>query len=180
MALAVVPEEEVGGAGQAPGTALHRDPAVLAGFALAELGKVVEVDLHVAAHEEVEVAVLVVVGEAAARRPAAALYPRLLGDVGERAVPVVAVEPVPAEGGDVEVRGAIPVHVGHAHPHPPARVRHPGGLGHVHELPVAQVPVERALRGPGVLGCLHGQGIDEVDVEEAVTVEIEEGHASAH
>jgi hypothetical protein len=153
---------------------------MLAGLALAELRKVLEVDLHVAAHEEVEVAIAVVVREAAARGPATTGHPRALRDVLERAVVVVPVEVVRTERGHVEVVPAVAVHVGHAHAHPPARVAHPRLVRDVLELSVPEVPIERAARGLGILGRVHGQGVHEVDVHQPVVVEIEESHAAAH
>ena len=45
----------------APRTALDGKPAVTAGLVLPELGQVVHVDVHVAGHEEVDVAVAIVV-----------------------------------------------------------------------------------------------------------------------
>src|SRR5438093_8280687 len=103
MAVAVVVEEQVRLAGQAARPALHGEATILARLALSELGQVVQVDLHVAADEKVEPAVAVVVGEATAGRPAAPGDSGRLGDVGERAVPVVVVEVVPTEARDVDV-----------------------------------------------------------------------------
>ena len=138
--LPVVAEEEVGLAGQPARAALHGDAAVLAGLVLAELGQVLQVDLHVAADEEVEVAVAIVVGEAAARptsrRPRT---PAARGDVGERAVAVVAIELVAAEGGDVEVLPAVAVDVGGADAHAPARMADAGLVGDVLELPLPRL-----------------------------------------
>ena len=144
--VAFVAEEEVAFAGQAARAALHRDAAVLAGLALAELGQAREIDLHVAADEEVEVAVAVVVREAAARRPAAAGDPGLRRDVGEGAVVVVAVEVIPAHAGHVDVFPAVAVHVGRAHADAPARVADPRLVRDVLELPAAEVAIQRAAR----------------------------------
>jgi hypothetical protein len=180
VAVAVVAVEEVGHAGQAAGAALHLDAAMLAGLALAELGQVVEVELHVTADEEVQVAVPVVVGEAATGRPPAAADAGPLGDVGEGAVVVVAIEVIPADGGDVEVLPPVAVHVGRAHSHPPPRVPHARLVRDVLELPVAQVAIERAARRLRILGRVHGQGVHEVDVDEPVVVEIEERDPAAH
>ena len=52
---------------QAARSALHGNAAVLARLVLAELRQVREIDLHVAADEQIESAVAIVVGEAAAR-----------------------------------------------------------------------------------------------------------------
>ncbi len=166
----VVPEQEVRFAGEASRAALHVDAAILASLALAELRELVEVEVHVAADEEVEVPVPIVVGKATTRRPASARNARLLRDVGEGAVVVVAIQRIAAEAGDVDVLPAVSVHVRRAHAHRPARVGEPGPVGHVLEPPVAQVPIKGAARGLRVLGRLHRGGIGQVDVEEPVAL----------
>ena len=143
-------------------------------------GRVVEVDPDVAAHEQVEVSVPVVVREAAARRPAAALHAGLLGDVREGPSLVVAVERVAPEAGDVDVLPAVPVEVGGADAHGPARVADARLVRHVLELHVPEVAVERAASGIGVVGRVHGEGVGEVDVEEPVVVVVEERDPAAH
>ena len=56
-------------AGQAPRAALHGDALELAGLALAELRQRVEPHVDVVGHEQIEPAVVVVVGERRAGRP---------------------------------------------------------------------------------------------------------------
>src|SRR5205823_12651393 len=98
-------------------TALDGDAAVLARLVLAEFRQMREIDPDVAAHEQVEAAVAIVVGEPAARRPAAAAHARLRGDVGKRAVVVVAIEMIAAEGRDVDVLPSVSVDIGGADTH---------------------------------------------------------------
>src|SRR5262249_22194842 len=95
---------------EAARTALDGDPPVLAGLVLAELRQVREVDVHVAADEEIELAVTIVVGEAAAGRPAAALETRALGRIGEGPVAVVHVEAVSRSSIASDTRAALSLH----------------------------------------------------------------------
>src|SRR6185295_12016809 len=156
-AVAVVSVEEVAAARQAARSALHGDAAELAGLVFAELGQLVEVDLDVAADEEVEIAVAVVVREAAAGGPAAALDAGRRGDVGEGAVAAVPVEVVGAQRGDVEVLPAVAVDVGDAGAHAPAGVSDAGLDRDVDEAAVAEVAVERAGRRRRLLRGVDGE-----------------------
>ena len=184
----LVAEQEVRLPGEPPRPALHRDAPVLArrtpslalARALAELGQVVEVDEHVPADEEVEAAVPVVVGEAAAHGPAAPRDARGLGDLLERAVAVVAVEVVAPEAGDVDVRGPVAVRVTGADPHRPAGVPDARLVRHVLEPEAAEVAVEHAAHGLRVVPGVDGERVREVDVDEAVAVVVEERHPAAH
>jgi lactate dehydrogenase-like 2-hydroxyacid dehydrogenase len=176
--VAVVVEEQVGLPRQAARSALHRDAAVFAGLVAAELGQVREIDLHVAADEQIEPAVAIVVCEAAAGRPAAGSDASLLRDVGERAVAVVAIQVVAADGGDVEILTAVAIHVRRADAHAPARVADACAIRHVLELPVSEIAIERAASRVWIVGGGHGQRIDEVDVRQPVVVDVHERHAA--
>ena len=85
----------------------------------------IQIDLDVAADEEIQLAVLVVVGEATAGRPTADRDAGLLGDVGERSVVVVPVQTVSAKRGDVQIFPSIAVEIGGAHAHAPPWMREP-------------------------------------------------------
>ena len=178
--VAVVVEEQVPLARQAARAALHGDAAVLAGLVLAELGQMREIDLHVAADEQIEPPVAIVVGEAAARRPSSDRDAGLLGDVGERAVAIVAIQMVAAERGHVEILPAVAVHVRRADAHAPARVADAGLVGDVLESSVAEIAIERAARRVRIVGGVHRQRVHEVDVRQPVVVVVEERHAAAH
>ena len=190
VAVAVVAEEQVPLPREPARAALHRDAAIRAGgaaplalharAALAEDREAREVHGHVAAHEQIEVAVAVVVREAAAHRPAARGDAGLRGEVREGAVAVVAVVGVAAEAGHVDVLPAVAVDVGRAHAHRPGGVSDAGPVGHVLEPPVAEVAVEHAARGLGVARRRHLGRRGQVDVEQAVVVVVEEGEPGAH
>src|SRR5205807_1530615 len=95
--VAVVVEQEIGLARQAARSALHRDATVLAGLVLTELRKVIEIDLDVAADEQIQIAIPIVISEAAARRPSARCNAGLFGNVGKRPIVIVSIEAVFAE-----------------------------------------------------------------------------------
>ena len=96
----------------------------------------------------------------------------------ERAVAVVEVEDVRAVVAEEDVRVAVVVDVADDDPVAEAREAQARRLGHVLELAVAQVLVEpvRALPG-GPEGQERAGG--EVEVELAVVVVVEDGHARA-
>ena len=104
---------------------------------LAELRQVVETDALIAADEEVEVTVAVVVGETAAGRPATAGDTDFFGDVGEgRSWPLtaeVAVEMVALDAGDVEILKSVAVVVRDTDADPPAGIGDAGLFGDVDE-----------------------------------------------
>ena len=179
-AARILAEQEIGGARQAPRSTLDGDAAVLAGLVLAELRQVVQVELDVPANEQVEVAVAVVVGEAATGRPAGGRHAQVLRHVGEGALAGVAVQPVPADPGDVDVLPAVAVDVGDAQPHAPAGMGNTGLGGDVAKRAVAQIAVESARRRLRVVRGVDRERVDEVDVQQAVAVVVEQPDAAAH
>src|SRR5439155_12071651 len=122
----------------------------------------------------------VVIPEGAAGGPAVDGDARALGHVGEGTLPGVAVEPVAAESGDVQVGPAVVVEVALAHALAPAPVCHPRRRGHVGERAVVIVVEERG-RGRRFTAGQRGPGrsVHEVDVEPAVVVVIPERDAGA-
>ena len=147
--------------------------------------------LQIAGHEQIEAAVVVVVEEPGAGAPSAGPDPRAGGDVGERAVSLVAIEPVAAIAGDVEIREAVVVVVADRHAHPVDAVcgaAETGLLRHVDEgavtlLPVQAVPEPRVrLVGPlpRRLRVVDPRAVREEQIEPAVVVDVEHGHAAAH
>ena len=180
VAVAVVVKENIRFARKSARAALHGDAAVLARLVPAEIRQMIEIDFDVAADEQIEPAVPIVIGEAAACGPAPGGHTGLLGDVRERAVMVVAVEPIPAQGGDVEVFPAVTVDIGRAHAHAPTGMSDSRLVSHVLEFAGPQIPIERAARRGRPLRGVHGQRIHEVHIDQAVVVEIEQRDAAAH
>ena len=178
--VTIVAEQQVARARQAARATLHGDAAVLATFAFAELGQAVEVEFDVAADKKVEVAIAVVVAESATRRPAADGDAEFGGQVFEGAVAPIAVKPVGAEIGDVEIASAVAVDIGRTNAHTPAGISDAGLVADVFEGAVAAVAVKGAFGGGDVAAGFHGERVDEIEVGETVLVVIEGGHAAAH
>src|SRR5262245_34422192 len=143
---AVVAKQKVRLSWQPARPALHRDSAVLAGLVAPELRQVLQIDLHVTADEEIEIAILVVIREAAARRPPARTESCARGPVAERAIVIVAVELIAAERSDVEVLPSVAVDIRRAHAHAPTGMADAGLVGNVLELQVTEIVIERAPR----------------------------------
>src|SRR5258708_3815558 len=121
-AITVVVVQVVGRTFQATRAALHVDALVLASFAGAEDGKVVEAERNVMRYEKIGPAIAVVVAKCGARCPAGvAGQACFLGDVGERAIAVVAVEDYATEAGYEQIGPAVIVVVGYSRAHCPAR-----------------------------------------------------------
>src|SRR5438477_4830075 len=150
-------EEEIGVAGQAARAALYRDAAVFARLALAELRKVIEIDLHVAADEQIEMAIAIVVREPAPGRPAGCRHAGLFGDIRERPVAVVVVQAISADRRHVEIFPAVAVDIRRADAHAPAWMPDARLVGDILELSVSQIPVERASSGVRVFGGVDSQ-----------------------
>ncbi len=178
---AVVVAEEVVGLGLEPARDAVGVTAGVVGMR-ARLGGL-GVPLQVVADVEVEVAVVVQVGEGGRCRPvSAATQTDGFGDVLEGAVLTVPVEGIPAPAGHEEVRSAVVVEVAHGDTMPiaPCQGGDAGFFRDVLEGAVAAVP-EQAVAAFG--GCLSGgerAALDGVDVEPAVTVVVDQADAAAH
>src|SRR5436305_4167817 len=98
-----------------------------------------EIDLHVAADEQIETAVVVVVREAAPRRPAAPGHARCRSDVREGAVAAISIQVIGTERGDVEVFESVAVDVSGTRTHRPSGMADSSLVGHVLELAVSEV-----------------------------------------
>ena len=181
-AVSAVAIEDVRAAGESLRPAGHGDLVVAAVGRVAGPRRPGRIEVHVARHEQVQMAVPVVVEKAAAGPPAVqrSRDPGLLGDVRERAVAVVAVEDVPPPVADEEVVEAVVVVVAHAAGLAPAGTGQAGLLGDVGERAVAVV-VEQVARGLAVPDArVEARRVDQEDVEPAVVVVVEESRAAAH
>ena len=150
-AVAPVAVEGVRAAGESERSAGHRDVVVEAVGGLSRPRRGCGVEVQVAGDEQVEVAVTVVVQEAAAGSPPLrrAGDTRLLRDVRERPVAVVVVEDVLSPVGDEQVVVAVVVVVADAAALPPAGVGEARLLGDVGERAVAVVVEQVAPRRGG-------------------------------
>ncbi len=145
-----------------------------------------DVDLHVAAHVEVEVAVPVGIEEDRGARPAVIGDAGGLGPVPERAGSVAQEQHVGPEVRDVEVDVSVPVRVPGRDAHPIARVG--GGPGLVrgvaetpaavaHEEPIDDDPRD-ALRASA--RPREPAALDEVEVEVAVPIHVADRGTRTH
>ena len=144
--------------------------------------RVLGVPDDVVADVQVEVAVVVEVGEGRRRRPVAvAGQTRSLRDVLESPVPAIAIQGIGSPPGHEEVgvavvvvvadRHAVAVALGHA--------ADPRGVRHVFERAVAAV-AEQAV-APGWLSRIGGESapLHEIDIEPAVAVVVDQADAAS-
>ncbi len=142
---------------------------------------------HVAAHEQVEIAVVVGVEPGGARAPVvgAAGHAGAGGDVVKTAADVLE-QGVPPDGGDVEVGPAVVVEVAGGHAHAVALHRQAQGGRGLGEVSSAIVGEDHE-RGGRAAGPCRGGGscprpgapVHEHEVEVAVIVQVDQGAAAA-
>jgi hypothetical protein len=101
--------------------------------------------LHVIAHEEIEIPVVVVIEEGGAGAPIArkTAHTRARSDVGEFAAARIAKEPGPAHFGNQNVVQAVVVKISHGRSHAKEADVETGATRHVFKLPLAIVAIER-------------------------------------
>ena len=127
-------------------------------------------------------AVPVVVEKAASRSPpvAASGNTRILRNVFERAVAVVAIQDVLAPITHEEIVESIVVEVPNAAPLAPSRVRQAGFAGDIRECAVPVVVEQVASRGSATSCSLERGAVDDENVRPAIVVVVEEGDAPTH
>src|SRR5581483_9628404 len=152
---------------------------------------VFEGSIHVASDKNIEPSVVVVIEEARAGTPVAASNSGFVGDIGKGSVAVVVIKNVAAVAGDVEIFETVVVVVADSHAHAVEVLRHSaktGTFGHIGESAVRVLVVQaipeflagliRRLSVGHRIGELGAVG--EEDIQPAVVVVIEGGHAAAH
>jgi hypothetical protein len=137
--------------------ALHRHAAVLAELALAELRQVFQTKINIVCHEQIEPAVVVIIAERGAGRPAAVSDSRFFGNVGESPIAVIVIEVIASQTGDVDIDPSIAIVIAGCHSHGPTRIGQPRLFGNVGKRAVAIVVVERAPAALWVGRGIHGQ-----------------------
>ncbi len=113
MAIAVIVKHERGDGLKNVGMAVGAKA-----FLVLAAPDVIEVPLHIAQDHQVEQAVVIKVYPRRAGGPAAASDSGCFGDVGERAVAIIAIELVAAERGHVDVLEAVIVVIADGNSHP--------------------------------------------------------------
>ena len=146
--------------------------------------------LRVVGHVEIEPAVAVIVDKGRRDTPAGIAGAGDGGGVREGAVAVVAIEPVGAEVGDIEVGPAVVVVVAGGDAHAVAAGADAAGRGDVdkarpsaavgpHLQVVAVQPVDRSIRRCRA-DRVESTALHQVDIQIAVTVEVEQRPAGTH
>src|SRR5690348_10635386 len=148
----------------------------------------VEIPLDVSGHDEIEPAIPIEIDPARTRRPASSGDTCLFRYVCECPITVVVIQDVSPQIGDIDIRATIIVVVADGDSHAVESAQHSSLLRDIGECAVAVVPVEPIpeLRVGLVRFAtsrhrvLKLRAIHEVNVQPAVSVEIEERDSSNH
>ena len=157
---------------------------------LAAVNILLEAPIEIAADEQVELAVVVVVEKAGARAPSGGRHSRLRRHILKRAVAAIPVENIGTIGGQVEILKSVVIIIadGDAHSVPgpdPGQARLLGDIG---EFSVAIVPVEPIpVLGVALVDfrprrhrVLEPGAVSEEDIEIAIVIVVKKRDASAH
>ncbi len=96
------------------------------------------------------------------------------------AIAQVAIERVPSETGNVNVRLTIIVEVGDCHTHSPSLARQAGCTRDVAEFEIRILMVERDHRVATLAVAINRRAIHRDDVELAIVIAIDQASAAAH
>src|ERR1039458_4711009 len=165
---------------QAARSTVHRNALPVATGDLPRRLPRLEVELQVVGDEQVQVAIAVVIHEGAAGSPSYSRreQTRLFGDIGERAVSIIAVENVLAPGSGKDVVNAIVIIVCDGDAVRPTRARESGLRGDIGEGAIPVVLVQ-PVGGPR-RRAFQARAAEHEDIQPAVVIVIEEGDAAAH
>src|SRR5258708_106822 len=172
--------KRIAGTLQSSGATLHRYPFELAGAPFTKLRQIIHVEIHIIGHEEIELAIVVIIDEGRAGRPTRIADARFLSNVGEGAVAVVSEQMVWPQAGHIDVVKAIVIVVTNGDPHSPADVGETGLVCNISKSPVAVVVIESAAGLATRLHQVHRQRVNKKDIEVAVVVIIKERHTATH
>ena len=173
-AIAVVMQQHIRDRRKRLRSAIDRSPRVV--IAVIEL-----VEVQVPCDIQVQPAVTIVVKEHGGTRPAVYGDARRVGDVLERPVSAIAVQPVPPIVGHIHVQITVVVDIADGDAHPVPAIAQAALLGHVHERPVRFLPIH-AIDGTLSHPCLGKLviAVGQIDVQIAVVVVVEQGRARQH
>src|ERR1700747_1816013 len=130
--------ENIAYRGKFSGRAIHSD------FAAAKF-TVRRVPVEVASYKEIQLAIVVVVGESSGRRPSTTSHARFLRNVGECAVPVVVIEHILSIVSHIDIRIAVIFIVADGNTHAVVTIsdlRQSSLFGNIRKGTVAILPVE--------------------------------------
>src|SRR5882724_7506589 len=158
----------------------NRNSTVLAKRRTAEFWKVVQVEVHVICHVEVEIAVAVIISKRSARAPASRVAdPSLHRDVAKRSVTIIFIKEGTSKTGDIEVVPAVVVVIPYRRSKAPAALCQAGLLRHVGERPVMVVVIQLARRASARFQIFEGRTVDQENVRPAVVVIVDKSNAPA-
>ena len=142
--------------------------------------RVIDVVMHVSRNKKIQAAVAVEVAKRRSRRPVAERHPCFLGNIGEGAIMIVAIQPVLAKIRYVEIGPSIIVVISYGNAETPSIVGYSCLLGDVSECAVVIVMKQRSVRRRGFAGqCIVSRSIHQINVEPAVVVVVEKGDTGA-
>ena len=152
---------------------------------------VIGVPFHITGHEEIEMAVVVVIEETRGTRPASASDACFCRNISERSVAIIVVQDILPIIRDKQVGIAIVVVVAYGHRYSIiaiARIGQPGGLRDVckasvailavQPIPVARIAALKILRNVQVLS--DSSTVHEKNIQEAVVVVVEQRNPARH
>src|SRR5262249_5837237 len=128
----------------------------------------------VAADEQVEIAIPVIVEPGGARAPRGTRSSRRACYLGEGAIAVVMKQMAAAVGGEIQVRMAVVIIVSHRSPHPIAVDRQPDLACGVFEAAVRPLVIEGRVERAPAFEAREAGGVDQEQIEAAVAVIVEE------
>ena len=178
-AAAGIPVQHVLAAGQ-PGRAAGNRNTLVSAKPRLRHGRRLQIEVDVVGSEQIEQAVAVGVEECAAGAPACFRdQPGTVGDVLECPVAAIAEQAVLAPERDVEIVEAVIVVVAGARALPPPGNRQAGARRHIFECPVAAIAIQVARGLLAARKPFQRRAVDEKQIEPAVVVVVERGHAAA-
>ena len=167
-------------AAQTPRAALHVNTPVAARRARSKLRQVVQLEVHVVRHHQIDKSIAVVVRKGRSGGPPAVGNSCLCRHIRKGAIAIVAVKHVAAQTRHVDVRPAIVVVVAHRAAHGEARRRHPGLDRYIGKGSIVIVVEERTGSLFARDRLLHRRRVGEVKIRPAVTVAVHHHDAATH
>src|ERR1700733_12318875 len=136
--------------------------------------------MDIAGNEQVQLTVTVIVTKARAIRPVAEGHSSLLSNICERPITVVMKETVLSEITYIQIWPAVIVVVSHSHAVAPAAVGYAGLGSNIGKGAIVIVMEEGGVwRLSLAIHCFIGRTVHQVDIDPAIMVVVQQGHARA-